>query len=256
VAQGAEAVSALYLYAFVLDPRAAAPVDLRGVAGESLRSIACGEGVFAAAGDMEAAPAIDAESLRRHDAAVRELAALTDAILPVRFGTLLGEKSPGPGAADDLLLAWVRPRSDALREALARVARCEQMTLRVFGSGAASPQPAPQPESDTASGPGARYLAARVREAARSSGPPELEPLREALAPWVRAERIDLAAAPPAREGEASLRASVYHLVERGKSAAYAAALAGAAAAAESKALRIVARGPFPPYAFTPEVMP
>ena len=69
-----------------------------------------------------------------------------------------------------------------------------------------------------------------------------VEPLRAALGPFVRAERLDRHDGP--------LVASVYHLVPRGESAAYLAALE---AAAPKSALRVSASGPWPPYAFGPE---
>jgi len=73
---------------------------------------------------------------------------------------------------------------------------------------------------------------------------PELEPLRPWLEPLVRAERVTRHDTPP-------LIASVYHLIDRGAGAAYLAAVERVALAAA----RVVATGPWPPYAFAPEAL-
>ena len=72
----------------------------------------------------------------------------------------------------------------------------------------------------------------------------ELEPLRPWLEPLVRAERVTRHDTPP-------LIASVYHLIDRGAGAAYLAAVERVALAAA----RVVATGPWPPYAFAPEAL-
>jgi Gas vesicle synthesis protein GvpL/GvpF len=168
--------------------------------------------------------------LRGHDATVRRLARGVHAVLPFRFGTVV--------AGRDELRRLLAPRAAALREALALVAGREQMTLRVFGA------PGPErPRVDRArrpGGPGARYLTARAREHAV----PEIDPIRPALASFVRAERTERHRTPP-------LVASVYHLVDRRRGAAYRAALRRAVRGAGGVRLRVT--GPWPPYAFAPE---
>jgi hypothetical protein len=205
-----------------------------GLDAEPLRFVPVG-GVLAAVGDMAAPPPVSPTTLRAHDAVVRRLAGAVDAILPVRFGTLLeGERA---------LAEAIGGRAVRLREALALVAGREQMTLRVFG------EPAPAPVDDAPPmagdlGPGARYLERRRREARRDADVPELAPLRRAMAPLVRAEHAQRHGAPP-------LLASVYHLIDRGRAGAYLEVVAaGAAALAPTRA---VATGPWPPYAFAPE---
>jgi hypothetical protein len=203
-----------------------------GLGAEPLRFVPVG-GVLAAVGDMAAPPAVSPTTLRAHDAVVRRLAAEVDAILPVRFGTLLdGERA---------LADAIAGRAPRLREALALVAGREQMTLRVFGE----PAPAADAEAPTSElGPGARYLEARRRQARRDADVPELAPLRPSLAPLVRAEHAQRHDLPP-------LLASVYHLIDRGRAAAYLEAVAaGATALAPTRAS---ATGPWPPYAFAPE---
>ena len=219
-----------YVYALLAEaPRGDAGA---GLGAEPLRFVPIG-GVLAAVGDMAAPPPVSPTTLRAHDAVVRRLAAAVDAILPVRFGTVLdGETALADAIAE---------RAPRLREALALVAGREQMTLRVFGEAASLDDVVPA-ASDL--GPGARYLEARRRQARRDADVPELAPLRGYLAALVRAEHAQRHEAPP-------LLASVYHLIDRGCSAAYVDAVAaGVAALAPTRA---VATGPWPPYAFAPE---
>jgi hypothetical protein len=178
--------------------------------------------------DEAAPPRPTGTALRAHDATVRRLARGADAVLPFRFGTVVSGR--------DALRRLLAPRAAELRDALARVAGCEQMTLRVFGEPARERRRAP---ARRAGGPGARYLGARLREHAV----PEIDPIRPALASFVRAERTERHRTPP-------LLASVYHLVERRRGAAYRAALRRAARAG---GVRLRVSGPWPPYAFTPE---
>jgi hypothetical protein len=219
-----------YVYAVLTEPP-------RGDAGagldaEPLRFVPVA-GVLAAVGDMAARPAVSPATLRAHDAVVRRLAAVVDAILPVRFGTLLD----GERALADALAA----RAPRLRAALALVAGREQMTLRVFGEPAPVAPAEPPPGEQ---GPGTRYLEARRRRAHCDAAVPELGPLRPWLAPLVRAEAAQ-------RHDAAPLLASVYHLVDRGTAPAYLEAVAvGAPALAP---VRASATGPWPPYAFAAE---
>lgn len=219
-----------YVYALLAEsPRGDAGA---GLGAEPLRFVPI-DGVLAAVGDMASPPPVSPTTLRAHDAVVRRLAAAVDAILPVRFGTLL----EGETALADAIAG----RAPRLREALALVAGREQMTLRVFGEAMPLDDVAP---TATELGPGARYLEHRRRQARCDADVPELAPLRRHLAALVRAEQAQRHDAPP-------LLASVYHLIDRGRAAAYLDAVAaGTAALAPTRA---VATGPWPPYAFAPE---
>lgn len=204
----------------------------QGLDGEPLRFVPI-DGVLAAVGDMAEPPAVNPGTLRAHDAVVRRLAATVEAILPVRFGTLLD----GETALADAIAG----RAPRLREALALVAGREQMTLRVFGDAAPIDDAAPVADDPR---PGTRYLEDRRRRTRRDADVPELAPLRCHLDALVRAEQVQRHPTPP-------LLASVYHLIDRGRAAAYMDAVAaGAAALAPTRA---VATGPWPPYAFAPE---
>ena len=224
-------MSPLYVYAI-----ADRGLDLgagRGLAGEALALVA-GDKVAAVVGEMPAAPAADEEALRGHDRVVRGIGDRAGAVLPARFGSLVRDASELRAALDEA--------ADAHAAALARVRGREQMTLRVLDPAAAETSAAPAalvtPGGD---GPGARYLAERARESG-ASGVPGLRPLLDRLAGFVRAEEIERHQAPP-------LRASVFHLIDRGTSGGYLAAVR--AAAAESPEVRVVVSGPWPPYAFT-----
>jgi hypothetical protein len=220
-----------YVYALLAEaPRGDAGA---GLGAEPLRLVPIG-GVLAVVGEMAAPPAVSPGTLQAHDAVVRRLAAAVDAILPVRFGTVLD--------GDTALADAIAGRAPRLREALALVAGREQMTLRVFGEAAAALDPVSPVVNDL--GPGARYLEDRRRRTRREAEVPELAPLRRRLDPLVRAEHSHRHDTPP-------LLASVYHLIERGRAPAYLDAVAaGAAALAPTRA---VATGPWPPYAFAPE---
>src|SRR5262249_39713141 len=173
-----------------------------------------------------------------HDAVVRRLSDVSAAILPTRFGMI-----DDPSA----LIDWLHTAADALGEALRLVAGREQMTLHVFDGDDPSAVDANEPADDAgeaASGPGARYLALRRRERRREEGVPELVPLRARLAALVVAERTERRATRP-------FRASVYHLIERGRSADYRAAVDGGRELLRGVRLRV--SGPWAPYAFAPD---
>ena len=225
-------MSDVYVYALLGD--APAPDAGAGLRDEPLRVVRVGD-LLVAVGDMAESPAVSEATLRAHDAVIRRLADAVDAILPVRFGSLL----PESGLADVL-----GSRARELSEALAMVAGRQQMTLRVLGDASAPASVAPTAEIPGDAGPGARYLAARRAEWRRAREAPELEPLRPGLERLVKAERVTRHDTPP-------LLASVYHLIDRGSSAEYRAAVERSA----STGVRVVATGPWPPYAFAPKAL-
>ncbi len=217
----------LYLYALVGRP-VRRPLG-RGLGGEALRLIEVAR-MLVVAGRIDNAPRVTPTALRRHDATVRRLAGRTDAVLPIRFGTVVGDRLA--------LARALAPRAAGLREALALVAGHEQMTLRVYGEAVTTSD-----ESATESaGAGQRYLERRLR--ARRA--PEVDPVRRALRGLVSAERIERHERPP-------LLASVYHLVRRGDSKRYLAAVA--AASARLAGVRVSPSGPWPAYAFAPDAV-
>ncbi len=229
-----EAVSPVYLYAVLAEaPAGALP---SGLAGEPMRLVACAD-ILAAIGDVTSPPALDAATLRAHDAAVRRLAAASSALLPARFGSVaLDERE---------LREALRPRLPAFRDGLCAVRGCEQMTLRFSRLDASAPaEPAPLAEPPTAGGgPGTRYLDARRASLGDPRTLPEVRRVLDALAPLVRGERRERHDRPP-------LIASVYHLVARDSLEGYRSAVESAARAA---GVRVTSSGPWPPYAFAPD---
>jgi gas vesicle protein GvpL/GvpF len=241
----------LLLYA-VCAKRPRALAGKRGTLGEPLSAIACGD-LVAVVGKVASTPPLDASTLRAHEAVVRALAKSVDAILPARFGTLV------PDAARVATL--VAERREALEDALALVAGREQMTLRVFGAAHDRALPPPA-RAVTRGGVGTRYLAARRADDRRARALPEIDWLRPAIKRFVRAERVERHRTPP-------LVASVHHLIPRGRAADYLAAVARAerrasrnesaarsqkkrseTSHARARGVRVVASGPWPPWAF------
>jgi hypothetical protein len=233
-------VSPLYVYALV-DGEPEGPLGT-GLAGEPVHLLSSA-GLRVVAGEMAARPAPSPATLKAHDAVVRRLAERVPALLPVRFG----EWVEGQAALAERLA----PRAPSLAEALALVRGCVQMTLRVFGQAAAVEGLPAFPAVDAEPGPGTRYLAARRREIERSRSLPEIEPLREALRPLLRAERVR-------RQETGVLLGTAYHLVPRDATGAYLGALqaVGGAEGRLPAGHRVTASGPWPPYAFGPEGLP
>ncbi|HET9212278.1 MAG TPA: GvpL/GvpF family gas vesicle protein [Thermoanaerobaculia bacterium] len=223
----------IYLYALV-DEEPSGPLDA-GIADEPLRVLPQGK-LAAVTGEIPDRPRPDRETLERQDAVVRRLAGLFGAILPARFGEVFADEAA--------LTHRLAPREREVSEALSLVRGCVQMTLRVFGD----PELISEPEAAPAGGPGTRYLAARRREIERSHSLPEIEPLREALRPLLRAERIER------HEAAGPLLGTAYHLILRGEAGAYLSTLEAAQGRIGGR--RVAATGPWPPYAFAPEAAP
>lgn len=227
-------MSGLYLYALV-DEEPAHPLG-HGLAGEPLRLVRSGE-ILAVAGEREARPAPGVHAFSHHDGTVRRLACQVPALLPARFGEWFPDEQS--------LAAKLAPRVQELKVALELVRGTVQMTLRVFGEAAVQPPGSMVEES--AMGPGARYLAERRREQERARSLPEIEPLRELLAPHLRAEKTERRGTPP-------LLGTAYHLVPREHLAAYRAALEQGCGGLAG--VNVQASGPWPPYAFAPGETP
>ncbi|MBI2205210.1 MAG: GvpL/GvpF family gas vesicle protein [Candidatus Rokubacteria bacterium] len=224
----------LCLYA-VCARRPPALTRRRGTCGEPLSAVACGE-LVAVVGAVATAPTLDAPTLRAHDAVVRRLAASVDALLPVRFGTMF--------ANAPAVVAAVSERHDTLADALALVAGREQMTLRVFGPAANAGAASRARSTRVAPTTGTGYMRARHAADRRARRVPEIAWLRPALERLVQAERVERHRTPP-------LLASVHHLIPRGHAAQYLAAVDRASR--RGHRVRVVATGPWPPWAFASE---
>jgi len=121
---------------------------------------------------------------------------------------------------------------------------CVQMNVRVLGDVAPAAPPAPlAPDRDR---PGTQYLRERVKAWHASAALPEIDPLRAAVAPLLRAEKQE-------RQGAAGLVGTAYHLIQRTRLRAYRAGVRRATAALRPFRVRVT--GPWAPYAFAPEAV-
>lgn len=163
------------------------------------------------------------EAVREQHAIVLELARRFDPILPVRFGGLMGAAR---------IRDVIRPSVEVLTGALAHVRGRQQMTIRLTGPAAPVPVPATG---------GAEYLARRL---AAHTYPPEVSPLRDALSRFVVDERT--------QPGRGTVGLTVFHLVDRANVQAYIEAANEASGGIPP--WRMSLSGPWPPFAFAPEL--
>lgn len=214
-------MSGLYVYALTGAPVVAFPEG-----GSDLESIDLG-GFFAVATAMAERPAVSEEALRRQHEVIVNIAARTDAVLPARFASLLER---------DELRRLADLRREVIRDALDLVRGREQMTVRLMG---AAPQPVPVGQSAPAS-TGTAYLRER-RAAASGRGLPGVEAIERAVRDLVAAARVEPGPA----------LTSVYHLIWKADRARYRGRIDETAALA---AIEVRVSGPWPPFAFTPEL--
>jgi hypothetical protein len=211
-------MSRVYVYAFC--GSAIAPFTLDG---QRIRSVEHA-GIHIAI-DRAVAHDVTETALRRQHAIVEAIAARADAVLPARAGSSIDEGE---------LRSRVQSNQATLKAALDLVRGRQQMTLRLAGAPAV-PSAAGAPPSGTV------YLEAR-----RSAGvpPPEvIGVVRALVSDLVHGERVQ-----PARSG---LPAAMFHLIGHGDAELYRRRIEGAHALAEAHP---TVTGPFPPFAFTPEL--
>ncbi len=192
--------------------------------------------------DTRRTPAPSPANLRRYHRTIAAIADALPAALPARFGTLMTEPE---------LAIVLQARAPSLIATLRRVRGRVQMTLRLTSALRRRAGPSPL---DSARGalsasrrggrsgpPPAKPVSGReyLRELAASDRDiPGFDTVRQALESWIEEERVE-------RRGEV---VTVYHLVPRRSSAAYARTATRSIPAA---GLRGVVSGPFPPYAFS-----
>lgn len=184
-------------------------------------------GVHAAIERVDRAPAISEDALRAQHDIVMKIADAVDAILPVRFGALVDTRE---------LETLVSMRLGTIRDALERVSGRVQMSVRVFASGAVT-TPAVEPVGKSESG--AAYLEQRRREAA---GSPEGEAaaIRDAMRRLIADERT--------QRGQGRVYWTLYHLVDRSALRQYERAISAFASPT------VAVSGPWPPFAFVPDL--
>jgi hypothetical protein len=116
------------------------------------------------------------------------------------------------------------------------------MTLRIVTDRPAVAPVADEPPADPASeGAGRRYL---ERRRALEALPEEARAVTRAVAALTRGERSQ-------RGSVAGVLATVYHLIDRGRSADYRAKIAEAGTLRQG--VSVIVNGPAPAYAFAPE---
>lgn len=221
----------LYVFALVDAPPAGRPGT--GLSGPlSLRRVG---DAFALIERREDVPPAEFGTLQRHQAVLTDVAARVPAIIPVRFGTLMDA---------DTLDEALNEREEDLEEAFATVRDRVQFTWR--RSGAARTK-----GSNSASGSrrskvtelsGAEYLRGAARRS-RPAPPAAWKALRGTLAHLVALERYQPATG--------QLPESLYHLVPRAAIEDYQQAAAELRARPPAPTLT----GPFPPFAFAPELL-
>jgi Gas vesicle synthesis protein GvpL/GvpF len=185
--------------------------------------------IAAAVERRKAVPKISERSLREQHRIVTRLLELSPAMLPVRFGTLVDAGELG---------RIITLRRSALKTALRRVRGKAQMTIRVFG-----PAVGQAPNPAIAARSGTEYLQSRA--GARPLTLPWMIAIRRAVQTVVSAER--------AEGGHGAVQGTLHHLVTIGRLEEYRSRVDRAVRRLEPRA-RLVVSGPFPPFAFAPDL--
>lgn len=219
-------------YVFALVDAAPSGAKGRGLSGPlAVRAVPGGFVVVERRADV---PPAEFGSLKRHHDVVAQLATRVPAIVPVRFGTLMDE---------DAIEEALGERDEEIAEAFAAVRDRVQFTWR--RGGPEVPRRTAGPGNGAkAGGPnsGRDYLQ-RAARAAKPAPPAAWRALRAKLKPLIAEERYQAATG--------SVPEALYHLVARDRVARYstmAAALRHADAA-------LAFTGPWPPFAFAPEML-
>ncbi len=221
-------------YVFALVDAAPSGAKGRGLSGPlAVRAVPGGFAVVERRADV---PPAEFGSLKRHHDVVARLASDVPALIPVRFGTLLDEAAIAE-ALDE--------REGDIAEAFDAVRNRVQFTWRRGGPKGRLPHQSAGPENGAkAGGPnsGRDYLQ-RAAKAAKPAPPAAWRSLRTKLKPLIAGERYQAASL--------SLPEAVYHLVARDTVVRYSTMAAGLCHA--DAALKLT--GPWPPFAFAPEML-
>lgn len=220
-------------YVFALVDEAPPGAKGKGLSGAlGLRAVPGGFAVVERRADI---PPVEFGSLQRHQDVVARVGSRVPAILPVRFGTLLDDE-----ALDEAL----DERGEEIAQAFAAVRDRVQFTWRHERRGAKGERPraASEVRAPVAELSGAAYLR-RAVQAAKPAPPAAWRTLRAKLGPLFADERYQPATA--------ALRETLYHLVPRDAVVRY---------STMAEALRhdnpmLTMTGPWPPFAFAPEVL-
>jgi hypothetical protein len=224
-------------YVFALVDAAPSANAGKGLSGAlSIRKLA---GAFVVVERRADVPPVEFGSLQKHQEVVARLAKTVPAILPVRFGTLLEPEH---------LEEAVQERDDEIGEAFDLVRNRVQFTWRLARRKTEDRRRKTETgkrrteDGKQTAETGTAYL----RRAARAASPPPAAAFRPLRAPLSR-----LVAAQRYQPGTEALPEALYHLVEKKKVARYLAA--AAAVTTSSPGLNLT--GPFPAFAFAPEIL-
>ncbi len=215
-------------YVFALVDRIPSGAAGRGLTGAlALRKLA---GAYALVERRADVPPAAFGTLKKHQEVVSRVAKQVPAILPVRFGTLLE-------SAD--LEEAVEERDEEIAGAFDLVRDRVQFTWRTSKprrEARGARRDARQPAS------GAEYLR-RAARAANPAAPAAFRALQPTLAPLAVRQRY--------QPGTPALPEAVYHLVGKSDARRYAAE----AVALKDTSPVLTVTGPFPPYAFAPQIL-
>ena len=223
----------LYAYCLVEDSDTldAPDVQVRGIEGAAVRLLKIDEfGVVVS--DGESFP-LTKESAIVHDTVVRSILDQTT-LLPFRFGSVVSEQH---------LRHYVATYKPALKKSFAHVRGCVQMDLRIIWQGAKT-DTVQTPEKQ---GPGTAFLEKKRRELIgdeqQVAQKTELSNLlRKELGDVIRDQEIEL------RPSETAVLATVFHLVESGKTPRYQKIVQEIRNIRPDLKIRV--SGPWPPYSF------
>jgi len=186
-------------------------------------------GVHAAIERVTRRPAVTEDELRAQHDIVLKIAGVVKGILPVRFGAMIDASE---------LETVLSMRRDSIHQAFERVSGRVQMTVRVFGPGVVM---APRIEPSAKPGSGAAYLDQRRSQAAGiPTGDAAL--VSQAMRSLVAEERTEL--------GQGRVLWTLYHLVDRSALPGYERAIASFVSPT------VAVSGPWPPFAFVPDLWP
>ena len=215
-------MSRIYVYALVEKHRGAMRIE-----GHRITFVPAA-GFYAAAARLSSPPELTEAALRAQHRLVVAIAREFDAILPVRFGGWIDVPE---------LEQLIATHERRLRRAFALVRRREQMTVRVFGAERIAARA-------ITSSSGTAYLKRR-RDTVHARNPAIAADIRRAVKPLVESERIDA--------GRGSLQLTVHHLVPSGCSRQYKVRMSAISASLAGRN-QIVVSGPWPPFAFAPDI--
>jgi hypothetical protein len=214
------------LYVFALTREVAAPFEFDGHRIEFVGFSGLGAAVERVAGR----PQVSEAALRTQHEIVMRISTYVDDLLPARFGAFVDDRELGE------ILAI---RREVIQEALDLVHGRVQMTIRIRESAPAAGRPDVADAGAVTSG--TAYLEAR-RAAAAHTVPPGAASMTAAVRHLVAAERSE--------NGRGRTAASIYHLIEPRHVNQYRAALSSV------QSSTITVSGPWPPFAFAPDLWP